>query len=92
MTERVKHILSKAVAKWGVDAQTNLAIEEMGELIVAINHYRRFRVEIDAVQEEIADVLIAMHQMTMMYGANGVEDIFNQKIERLERRLENENK
>lgn len=92
MNERVKHILSKAVSAWGIVAQTDLAIEEMGELIVAINHYRRGRVGIDAVQEEIADVLIAMHQMTMMYGANGVEDIFNQKIERLERRLENENK
>lgn len=90
MNERVKHILSKAVSAWGIVAQTDLAIEEMGELIVAINHYRRGRVGIDAVQEEIADVLIAMHQMTMMYGANGVKDIFNQKIERLERRLNHE--
>lgn len=92
MTEREKHILSKAVSAWGIVAQTDLAIEEMGELIVAINHYRRGRVGIEAVQEEIADVIIAMNQMKMMYGASGVEAIFNQKIERLERRLENENK
>jgi NTP pyrophosphatase (non-canonical NTP hydrolase) len=90
MNERVKHILSKAVSEWGIVAQTDLAIEEMGELIVAINHYRRGRVGIDAVQEEIADVLIAMYQMAMMYGTNGVESIFNQKIERLERRLDHE--
>ncbi len=89
MNERLKHILSKAVAKWGVDAQTNLAIEEMGELIVAINHYRRGREgAIDNVQEEIADVIIAMNQMKMMYGSDAVDAIIERKTNRLEKRLQ----
>lgn len=88
MNERLKHILSKAIAKWGVDAQTDMAIEEMGELIVAINHYRRGRVGIDAVQEEIADVIIAMNQMRMMYGSDAVDAIIERKTNRLEKRLQ----
>lgn len=89
MDERVKHILSEAVAKWGVDAQTDMAIEEMGELIVAINHYRRGREGgIDNVQEEIADVIIAMNQMKMMYGSDAVDAIIERKLNRLERRLQ----
>lgn len=89
MNERLKHILLEAVAKWGVNAQTDMAIEEMGELIVAVNHYRRGREgAIDNVQEEIADVIIAMNQMKMMYGSDAVDAIIEQKLNRLEKRLQ----
>lgn len=83
----LKQILSEAICEWGIEAQTDLAIEEMGELIVAINHYRRGRVGIDSVQEEIADVMIAMKQLAMIYGEIGVDKFIKQKTQRLEQRL-----
>ena len=83
----LEQILEKAISKYGIDAQTNLAIEEIGELIVAINHYRRGRVGMEAVQEEIADVMIAMRQLAMIYGKEGVSDFIKRKIERLEKRV-----
>ena len=84
---KLRQILSKAISEWGIEAQTNLAIEEMGELIVAINHHRRGRVGMDAVQEEIADVMIAMKQLAMIYGESGVEIFSEKKMQRLEQRL-----
>ena len=83
----LEQILEKAISKYGIDAQTNLAIEEIGELIVAINHYRRGRVGMEAVQEEIADVMIAMRQLAMIYGKEGVSNFIKKKAERLEKRL-----
>ena len=84
MDNRVIDILEASVEKWGVEEQTTMAIEEMGELIVAINHYRRGRIWIAALQEEIADVWITIHQMALMYGINEVQDIYKKKIKRLE--------
>lgn len=86
---KLRQILSRAISEWGIEAQTNLAIEEMGELIVAINHYRRGRVGMAAVQEEIADVFIAIKQLAMIYGESGVDDFVHHKTERLEQRLKN---
>ena len=83
----LEQILEKAISKYGIDAQTNLAIEEMGELIVAINHNNRGRVGLEAVQEEIADVMIAMRQLAMIYGKEGVSNFIKKKAERLEKRL-----
>lgn len=86
----LRQILSKAISEWGIEAQTNLAIEEMGELIVAINHYRRGRAGIAAVQEEIADVIIAMSQLAMINGEEDVQKFIEEKTERLEQRLTNQ--
>lgn len=88
----LQQILSKAISEYGNEAQINLAIEEMGELIVAINHYRRGRVGIDAVQEEIADVVISMRQLAMIYGERGVNKFIEQKTQRLEQRLRHRRK
>ena len=83
----LRKILSKAISVYGAVAQTDMAIEEMGELIVAINHYRRGRVGMDAVQEEIADVMIAMQQLAMIYGEIGVDIFITKKSQRLEQRI-----
>ena len=80
-------LLQKAINVYGAVAQTDMAIEEMGELIVAINHYRRGRVGMDAVEEEIADVMIMMKQLAMIYGEAGVEIFSEKKMQRLEQRL-----
>lgn len=72
---------------WGYDAQVDMAIEEMGELLVAINHHKRGRVDVSAVQEEIADVKIAVDQLAMIYGEEGVSEFEKKKLERLKGRI-----
>lgn len=72
---------------YGNEKQTELAIEEMGELLVAINHHKRGRVDVSAVQEEIADVKIAMDQLAMIYGEEGVSEFEKKKLARLKDRI-----
>ena len=72
---------------YGNEKQTEMAIEEMGELLVAINHHKRGRVDVSSVQEEIADVKIAMDQLAMIYGEEGVSEFEKKKLERLNGRI-----
>ena len=82
-----KSTLNNALLLWGEEKQTALAIEEMGELLVAMNHHKRGRVGVEAVQEEIADVKIAMDQLAMIYGEEGVSEFEKKKLERLNGRI-----
>lgn len=80
----------QAVDTFGVDNQTNQAIEELAELIVAINHWRRGRVGNDAVIEEIADCYIMLRQLT--YIVTDSTDfppvsVIYRKLARLNRRI-----
>lgn len=92
--EREAKILEGAIAKWGPDLQTDVAIEEMCELIQAIAKYRRalagfewYDQELEPVRqhirEEMADVSIMLRQLELIYGGYADEEI--QKLERLER-------
>lgn len=82
-----ENTLRNALMLYGNEKQTELAIEEMGELLVAINHHKRGRVDVSAVQEEIADVKIAMDQLSMIYGEEGVSEFEKKKLERLKGRI-----
>lgn len=83
-------IYKQAVDTLGKDDQTNMAIEELAELIVAINHWRRGRVGNDAVIEEIADCYIMLRQLT--YIVTDSTDfppvtVIERKLKRLNRRI-----
>lgn len=80
-------IMNLAIEKWGRIAQINMALEEMGELIAAINQWKRGRIDIDAVREEVADVMITAKQLALIFGQSGVDQIYHEKIRRLEDRL-----
>lgn len=82
-----KKILQNALLLYGQDHQVELAIEEMGELLVAMNHCKRGRVGVEAVQEEIADVKIAMDQLAIIYGEDGVNNFETKKLARLKDRI-----
>ena len=93
-----ENILERAVKTYGEASQLDKAIEEMSELTKAILKLRyckkpyELQILQDAVNEEMADVEIMLEQMKMIF--NNSEDVEKQKykkIERLERRLkENE--
>jgi len=93
--ERFK-IYDEAEKEWGLIAQYDQAIEEMGELIVAINKYKRKclygefahnpKVE-DNLAEEIADVKMCLEQLENYMGQEKVAKIFDLKMQKLQEEI-----
>lgn len=85
-------VLEKAIEKWGKEAQTIVAMEECAELIKECSKMLRGQGNIDHLIEEIADVMICITGLEVMYNIdNG--DVLTEivyKLERLEKRLEND--
>ena len=80
-------ILQNAILQFGKDRQIEMAVEEMGELLAAINKCKRGRCSVSAVQEEIADVKIMMGQLAIIFGEDGVSSFERLKLRRLADRI-----
>jgi NTP pyrophosphatase (non-canonical NTP hydrolase) len=90
-------ILEKAIRHYGAKNQMGVACEESAELIQAISKCLRYKDDIEArnnLVEEIADVLIMIDQLKIIMNIKDYEiDCYRKyKLERLERRVENEKK
>lgn len=75
-----------AISTWGCEEQTNMAIEEMAELIQAINKTRRYPDSAkarDNLAEEIADVAIVLEQLILIYDCS--DKAFTWKERKLKR-------
>ena len=87
-------IINKAIIKNGVQAQVDVAIEEMSELIKALLKYRRGgsdnKLYADIIKE-IADVEIMLDQLKILYHEasymQSVEEVKKYKLLRLAKRL-----
>ena len=88
-TDAQRQIMLNALNKNGVDAQDDIAIEEMAELTKAIIKNRRYRNfdTLENLYEELADVFIMMEQVLMSLDKDRVQVYVNQKLERLNERL-----
>ena len=88
-TEEQKNIMQNAVRKYGVDAQDDIAIEEMSELTKAIIKNRRYKTfaTLENLYEELADVYIMLEQIMMSLDKDRVQSYVNSKLERLNERL-----
>lgn len=89
----MNEICKMAVDTYGKESQVNQAFEEMGELITAINHFRRGRVSKAEVLSEIADVFIMCEQLCYIIegtedGVQMCKDIIAEKLIRQEKRIE----
>lgn len=85
-----RNIILQAVAEYGVDAQTDMMIEEMSELTKALFKYRRKESDetLDNIIEEMADVQIMLDQMMEIYDRDGkFEKYRDTKLIRLASRL-----
>lgn len=86
-------VLKKAIETYGRHAQTDMAIEEMSELTKALLKLRRagsagWADAKENVFEEIADVIIMLTQLLMIYdGRKAVQAFIDAKVRRLEERL-----
>ena len=76
----------KAVIKWGIYSQTNMAIEECAELIVAIRHSSRNKATMLEVATEIADVEIMCGQLREIIGDEIVTQCKKEKLIRLNKK------
>lgn len=75
-------ILCAAIKKYGIEAQTMMAIEEMSELTKEICKIKRGQFDREYILEEMADVQIMLWQMNIIFG--DPEEWIEKKIERLE--------
>lgn len=87
-----QEILQEAINRYGVDAQSDMMIEECSELIQALLKLRRNYVSSDFkyqanVMEEMADVEIMLDQMKLIFNPKAVLQLRQQKINRLKERL-----
>ena len=99
-------VLQEAIDHYGEESQLDMAIEEMSELTKAICKYKRavkergqdicYSTAKDVIfakgdiVEEIADVLIMIEQMMMIFDCEQrVSAIASQKIKRLKGRIDN---
>lgn len=84
---------NKIIKHYGEMAQIDMAIEEMAELIQALQKIKRKQ---DAsyiynVAEEIADTIITVHQLVLIFDNSAiVDEIIESKLERQMLRMESE--
>lgn len=84
-----QEVFKKALGKYGAEAQTKKLLEEMAELQEAICKQQNGRDTVEHVAEEIADVLVMLDQMMIMYDCRDlVKDIKREKVERLAGKLD----
>ena len=76
----------KAKEQWGVEKQTEMAIEEAAEFILARNHYKRGRITKEAYVEEMVDVYIMFSQLRVMYG-DLFEELLHKKLHHIYKKL-----
>jgi NTP pyrophosphatase (non-canonical NTP hydrolase) len=91
--------LKKAIEKFGAISQMDMAIEELAELIQAINKVKRSGavkgnkiiqndfIDYERLMFEIADVKIMLDQILIMADCQNIDDYVDAKINRLENKL-----
>ena len=85
--ENQERLCEDAINVFGVNSQINMTTEECGELLSALNKYRRGRVGKDEVITEIADVIIMCVQLAFYFGYYDTQNEITHKISRLAQRI-----
>lgn len=89
---RAEEIYKEAIELWGYDKQVDMWHEEVGELMQAINKYKRDPTpeRLDHLYEEAIDVDILTGQIKSIIPEDRKQYWFNFKINRLELRIKAE--
>lgn len=87
MKDSQKSTIIRAINHFGVECQIDKALEEMGELIVELSRRRSTRCDAERIAEEVADALIMLEQLRIIFGASKVDGYVAEKLERLEKRI-----
>ena len=91
--QEVTDTYKQAIETYGVRTQKLMAIEEMSELTKEICKDFRGQLDREHLIEEMADVIITIYQLLMMYeiGDDEIQQMCEKKMERLKERLEKQN-
>ena len=76
-------LYKKAIETWGIEAQRNMAFEELGELNTILARDRRGRATKEEILTELADVTIMCEQMATIIGFDLYEKEMERKLIRL---------
>ena len=84
-----ENILFQSVRYYGKDIQSVVCMEECSELIQCISKELRGKSDISHLSEEIADVLICIKMLQLMYDIQDsqLQDWVNAKQKRIEERM-----
>lgn len=77
------NLYKKAIETWGIEAQRNMAFEELGELNTVLARDRRGRATKEDILSELADVTIMCEQMATIIGFDLYEKEMERKLIRL---------
>lgn len=78
----------EAIETWGIVAQADMAIEECGELIVELSHWKRGRDNREEVIEELVDIRIMSEQLRWYLGPDFVDPEIEPAMDQLRERLD----
>ena len=79
----MERVYRAALEKWGVEAQYDQTIEECAELIAALKHLKRDKVDEEQIVSELADVTLMIGQLDWMFGEERVKAAVARKLEKL---------
>jgi len=86
-----RQIYRATLKKWGEKAQYEQMVEECAELIAALKHYERGKIERSEVIAELADVTLMVGQLSWMLGEAEVSAAIETKLEKLDALLQDPN-
>ena len=94
MTQAEKDLYERNIQYHGIEQETTIAMEECSELIQAISKCKRYGFvdkHRDNLIEEIADVLIIINELQLIYDISNddIENIKKYKIDRMDYRIKN---
>lgn len=78
-------IVERVAKHYGFNPGLDVMVEECGEMIVAINHYKRQRVSTERLIEECADIWIVLKQMGVFLDEDSIANVIDYKLRRVER-------
>lgn len=87
-----RSIMAEIISYYGHESQKMMLLEEMAELHKEICKDMRYDRDLEAITEEVADVMIMLEQIQMMYhiSSTKLHKITNEKLHRQLRRIEDE--
>ena len=94
MTQQEKDLYERNIQYHGIEQETTIAMEECSELIQAISKCKRYGCvdkHRNNLIEEIADVLIIINELQLIYDISNddIENIKKYKIDRMDYRIKN---
>lgn len=75
--------LNEIAEHYDFTSQANMLTEEAAEFTVALNKLRRGHADAyEHIKEEVADVLVIAYQLRHLLGAESIDKIIEEKVER----------